>query len=152
MRKPIHILLVGAVSLLALVGILHAQMDDIQEFEGFSVPEFNEKGEMVSQLFGDYAKVLPGGVIEITNLKIEFYKLEQVVMTVTAPACTYNQDLGTASSKSDVRIEREQLIVTGTGFSWDVKDQNVHIFKNARVELADIRHRDMITPPLGDTP
>ena len=45
----------------------------VQTVTGFRVPDYDEDNNLKSQLFGDFAKVLPNGVIEITQLKIDFY-------------------------------------------------------------------------------
>jgi hypothetical protein len=110
-----------------------------QTVTGFRVPDYDEENNLKSQLFGDFAKVLPDGVIEITGLKIDFYQEGEVGMTVTAPHCKYNQRRGLAESDSDVRIERENMVVTGIGFIWSGKEESFLIRQKAKVVLKDVR-------------
>lgn len=110
-----------------------------QTVTGFRVPEYDESNNLKSQLFGDFAKVLPDGVIEITGLKIEFYQDGEVGMTVTAPNCRYDQKGGRAESESDVRIARENMVVTGVGFQWVGKDEQFKILNKAKVVLKNAR-------------
>ena len=109
-----------------------------QTVAGFRVPEYDENNQLKSQLFGDFAKVLPDGIIEITQLKIDFYSEGKVEMTVTAPQCTYRQKEGKAESDADVRITREDMVVTGRGFAWNGRDEKFEIFKDAKVVLKGV--------------
>ena len=127
-----------AASLLA--SHVHAQnTGDVQTVSGFRVPSYDQNGEMTSQMFGDYAKILPDGYVEIAQLKMEFYSNEGTNritnMRVTSPRCIYNRTRGTAVSDSDVRIARDDMVVTGTGFLWNNEDQFLKITQNAKVVL-----------------
>ena len=123
-----------AVALLALAARAQT-VDNAQTVSGFRVPDYDDKGNLKSELFGDYAKVLPDGVIEITQLKIDVYNKGAVDMTITAPKCAYNQKEGAAKSDSDVRISRENMVVTGTGFTWTGQNERFEILSKAKVVL-----------------
>ena len=125
--------------LLAVVAAGWAEESSVQTVAGFRVPEYDEKNQLKSQLFGDFAKVLPDGIIEITQLKIDFYSEGKVDMTVTSPRCTYKQKEGMAESDADVRITREDMVVTGKGFAWSGRDEQFRIFKEAKVVLKGAR-------------
>ncbi len=112
-----------------------AQEQAGQTVSGFRLPEYDEQNHLKSELFGDFAKVLPDGIIEITGLKIDFYQDEKVDMTVTSPRCVFNQEKGQAQSDSEVRIARDNMVVTGVGFSWNNSDGRFQIFKQAKVVL-----------------
>jgi hypothetical protein len=125
--------------LLAAVAAVWAEESSVQTVAGFRVPEYDENNRLKSQLFGDFAKILPDGVIEISQLKIDFYSDGKVDMTVTAPRCTYKQKEGTAESDADVRITREDMVVTGKGFAWSGRDEQFRIFQEAKVVLKGAR-------------
>jgi hypothetical protein len=125
--------------LLAVVAVGRAEESGMQTVAGFRVPEYDESNRLKSQLFGDFAKVLPDGVIEITQLKIDFYSDGKVNMTVTAPQCAYKQKEGIAESAADVRITREDMVVTGKGFAWNGRDEQFQIFKEVKVVLKGVR-------------
>jgi lipopolysaccharide export system protein LptC len=127
--------------MLGSVGTLSAQESDVQTLSGFSVPEYDENGNMTSQLFGDYAEFMPNGMVRITNLKIEFYEEGEVEMRVTAPQCTYNEKKKMAESESSVRIARGNMVVTGTGFRWRAGNERLEITSNARVVLKNLRKK-----------
>ncbi|MBU0679658.1 MAG: LPS export ABC transporter periplasmic protein LptC [Verrucomicrobia bacterium] len=109
-----------------------------QSLSKFKVPEYDDDYNLKSQLFGDFAQFREDGLVEITNLKIEFYRAGIVKMEVSAPSCLYNRDSKEAESESSVRIERENLVVTGTGFTWNPKGQTFHILSNAKVVIKDV--------------
>jgi len=114
----------------------------VQSVTGFRVPEYDEDNNLKTEIFGDFAKVLPNGVIEITKLKIDFYEKGEVGMTVTAPQCTYDQQRGTADSDAGVRIFRKNMVVTGVGFSYNQKEETFKILNKAKVVLKDA-HKHM---------
>lgn len=114
---------------------VRAEDANVQTVSGFRVPQYDDNNNLKSQLFGDFAKILPDGVIEITQLKIDFYSKGVVAMTVTAPYCAYHQKEGMAKSDSEVRIARENMVVTGVGFAYNGDDETFEILSQAKVVL-----------------
>ncbi|HRZ11450.1 MAG TPA: LPS export ABC transporter periplasmic protein LptC [Kiritimatiellia bacterium] len=110
-----------------------------QTVSGFKVPDYDQNNNLKSVLYGDFARVRPDGIAEITNVKLEFYKEGAVEMTVTSPRCVYNQKDGTARSDADVEIVREGLKITGKGFWWGAKQERFEIYSKARVEIRGAR-------------
>jgi hypothetical protein len=127
--------------LLAFAAPGWAAEESEQTVTGFRVPEYDENNQLKSQLFGDFAKVLPDGVIEITQLKIDFYSDGKVDMTVSSPKCTYKQKEGMAESEAEVRIARDNMVVTGRGFAWNGRDEKFQIFNEAKVVLKESRQQ-----------
>jgi len=107
------------------------------QIKGFRVPNYDTNSIMNSQIFGEFARVLPDGNVEITNLKIEFYSYkgeERITdMTITSPLCYFNRPNGVAISDQDVRISRDDLVVTGKGFIFHNAKQELKILSNSRV-------------------
>lgn len=113
-----------------------AQTTDIgQTVTGFRMPNYDEQNNLKSVLFGDFARVRPDGLIEITNLKIDFYEEGRVNMTVTSPQCLFNRAESTARSDGPVRIQRDNLLITGTGFWWSAREERFEIYAQSRVEI-----------------
>ena len=115
----------------------YAADEDAQTVTCFRVPEYDEQNNLKSELFGDFAKILPDGVIEITKLKVDLYSDGKIDVTVTAPKCKYDQKNSTADSDSEIRIARENMVVTGVGFTFNSHDQRFQIMKQARVVLKE---------------
>lgn len=115
---------------------------------GFSAPSFNRDNLMTSRLFGDFAKIMPNGYAEITGMKVEFYGYDKVTsnrvttMTVTSPQCVYHRERKAAASQEPVRIERSDMVITGTGFVWENEKEVMQILHNSKVVLHNAR-RDM---------
>jgi len=101
----------------------------------FRVPEYDAKGRLVYQILGSSAKWLSNGDIDVTNLRLEVYRDGEVDATVTTSQCLVNRAKGTATSEQAVRIERDDMIVTGIGFRFDAKTQKITIFSKVRLEL-----------------
>lgn len=110
-----------------------------QTVTGFRVPDYDENNNLKTLLLGDFAKVLPDGVIEITGLRIEVYQQGKVAMTVTAPHCRFQQKEGKAFSDGDVRIANEDMVVTGKGFEWANQEEVFKIHSQTHVVLRNAR-------------
>lgn len=110
-----------------------------QTVTGFRVPDYDEENNLKTLLLGDFAKVLSDGIIEITELRIEFYQAGKVTMTVTAPQCRFNQKAGVAESDGEVRIANDDMVVTGRGFEWINSDEVFKIRSDTRVVLRNVR-------------
>ena len=109
------------------------------ELEGFRVPEYNDDGTMKSQLFGERAVLKDGGLVEITDLKIEFYQPGKSNVTVTAPHCNYERESRDAESDGPVKIDMQEMTVTGRGFVCKGQEYRFTILSDAKVVLKDVR-------------
>lgn len=109
------------------------------ELEGFRVPEYNDDGTMQSQLFGSRAVLKEDGLVDITDLKIEFYQTGKSNVVLTAPECTYNRNTKDAESDGPVKIEMQEMTVTGRGFVGKANDYQFTILHDAKVVLKDVR-------------
>ena len=103
------------------------------EVSGFRVPDYDEQGQLRAQLYGGHAEVLEGGVVEITNLKIELYREGRVAMTVFAPHCFFNMETREARSEGRVLVESEMMTVVGRGFTWSAKAGRFEILHDSKV-------------------
>ena len=103
------------------------------EVSGFRVPDYDDQGALRAQLYGGHAKVLEGGEVEITNLKIEMYKDGAVVTTVFLPQCFFNTETHFAKSDGRVLIESEAMTVVGRGFVWSAEGGRFDILHESRV-------------------
>ena len=122
--------------LLLFVGICRAQTMDMgtgMEVSGFRVPDYDEQGQLRAQLYGQHAKVLEGGEVEITNLKIEMYRDGKVVMTVFSPHCFFNMETHQARSDGRVLIESGPMTVVGRGFTWSAEAGRFEILHDSKV-------------------
>lgn len=121
------------------------EASDLSRIQGFRVPTYDDEGRMTSMIFGEYAVILPDGMVDITDLRMEFYEKELdasgervVQMEVESPKCFYHRGRGVAVSDSAVKITRDQLVVMGEGFMWNNRDQTLVIISKTRVELTEV--------------
>jgi hypothetical protein len=129
--KKLISILVFAVSLLCYAQ--NMEMGAGMEVSGFRVPDYDDAGQLRAQLYGGYAKVLDGGLVEITNLKIEMYREGKVAMTLFAPHCFFNMETHQARSEGRVLIESEMMTVVGIGFTWSSEDGRFDILHDSKV-------------------
>lgn len=109
---------------------------DYQTIRGFEVPEFDRDNRLRSKLFGDFARILPSGLVDITNMRIEFFDDDRrVEMRVHAETCLYDRVTRNAESDTRVRIARENMIITGEGFTWNAEEGQFDIYEDAKVVL-----------------
>ena len=113
------------------------------EISGFRVPDYDDQGQLRAQLYGEYAKVLEDGDVEITNLKIEMYKDGEVAMTMFAPHCFFNMDTRQARSDGDVLIDSEMMTVVGRGFTWSAEAGRFEIMHDSKVLVKETAQAGM---------
>lgn len=131
---------VWCVVFLWCAGMGRAQ-NEITTLTDFSVPEYDAEGNLASELLGDYADILPNGNVRVRNLRIDSYKNNEVDMSITSPECEYRESEKSASSDADVRIARDNMVVTGSGFSWDASENRLVIKSNVKVVLKNVRNQ-----------
>lgn len=113
-----------------------AQADRAQRIAGFEVPDYDSEMRLRSMLFGDFARIMPGGEVEITNMRIEFYtEDDEVEMQVSSPECVYDRTTSNARSDAEIHIARDNMIIMGRGYVWNAEDGRFEIFNDARVLL-----------------
>ncbi len=121
-----------------------------QEISGFRVPEYDEHGEMTTQLFGDHAEFESGGVVKITTLRVEFYRDGEVFMEVASPWCIYNQKEQTARSDAPLRADMDGTHLTGMGFEMDSASRTVHVLSESKVVVEDVMDQSGGLPSGGE--
>ncbi len=114
-----------------------SQQDLNMEVKGFRVPDYDGKGVMTSQLFGEHAEMQGGGEIKIDGMRIEFYKEGKTAMTVTSPYCFYNQKTREAHSDAPVAADMERMHMTGRGFLLISSNSTVRVYDDSRVRIKD---------------
>jgi lipopolysaccharide export system protein LptA len=151
MKKNCRVWKYAVCLLLALpVPVVQAQMTGV-EISAFRVPEYDAKGEMTSQLFGDRAEVGEDNVVNITGLRIEFYKGSNTVMKVASPYCFYNQKTREAHSDAPIAADMDKLHVRGQGFFLKPGDSTVRILNSSQVTIEDMMQKVKADTPLtGD--
>ena len=134
-----------ALAVVALAWASAQPGDEAQTVSGFRVPSIDKDGNLTSQMFGDSARILPNGLVDIAELRMEFYVRgsvmtnRQIDMRITSPRCLYNRGTGVATSEAPVRIARDNMVVTGTGFRWVGSEERLEIYSEAKVVLKDVK-------------
>ncbi len=130
---------IGAVMLAVAALAALGQLQPGGRMEGFRIPDYDDDGTLRSQLFGDHAAMVSPDLIELQNVKVEFYRGGEVETRITSPHCVYHRRTGVAQSTSTVRIVRGGAVITGHHYRYDHRQQRFMILTNARVVLRDVR-------------
>ncbi len=130
----------------------YAQFERGMVVTGFRVPEYDEKGQLKTQIFGEKAVVVTDSVVDITRLEIETFEDGKVDMRVRAAQCRFDQHTGVATSDQDVRITRRHVIISGTGFRWESEPVRFEIHRDARVVIRMERKEKKQTDTEEPTP
>ncbi len=131
-------------ALLLVCGVAVAQdFETGMEVSGFRIPDYDEQGQLRAQLYGEHAKVLGGGEVEITNLKIEMYRDGEVAMTVFSPHCFFNMETRQARSEGRVLIESGLMTIIGHGFEWSAAAGRFEILHDSKVLVKQAAKADM---------
>ncbi len=116
-------------------------MED-REINDFRIPEFDANGVLKSEIFGKKAKMLADNKIRITDLQIIMYKKRQATSTtnevdavLSSDHCTVDQKTKDAFSNADMKIVRDNVVITGKGFRWSAAVQRIEILNNFRMVM-----------------
>lgn len=101
-------------------------------------PTYDSGGKMTAQVLGESAVVQADGCIKVTGFKMELLDDGVIDVRITADECLYRPKEGSASSESNVVVERKNLVISGRGFTWSAEDHVVQIRENTRVVLRNI--------------
>lgn len=118
--------------------------DELMPIEGLILPlQHYEDGTIKVQLKAGHAEVPEQGDIQALNTRVEFYTEEgNLDGLIMAGKCRYSRQKGIASSESKVRIEKGQLVITGTGFKWNAGEQVVRLMDNVKVVMSPLLTRE----------
>ncbi len=131
--------------LLLLVFIVGARMTIAQQLSGmenreiddFRIPEFDANGVLKSEIFGKKAKMLAENKIRITGLQIVMYKkrletgaTNEVEAVLSSEHCTVDQKSKDAFSNAEMKIVRNNIVITGKGFRWSAGNQRIEILND----------------------
>ena len=118
----------------ALCGFAGAQ-EEGTALGDFRVPQYDEQGQMTSQLFGEHAEMGSGSLVKIEGVRVEFYRDDEVFMTVESPRCLYDRKSRKVNSEAPVSADMEGFRLTGTGYVLDVDGRTVQVLKESRLVL-----------------
>ena len=127
---------VWVAGVLLLAPCVQAQEEGM-EIGGFRVPQYDDQGQMTSQLLADKAEQASDGMVKIEGVRIEFYRDGDVFMEVASPRCLYDQNSRKVNSDAPVSAEMDGMLLTGTGYLMDVEARTVQVMNDSRVVFAD---------------
>ena len=105
--------------------------------EKFEVPDRDENGNLKWKLDGERAVIRPDGLMDIQNARAEFYTSNKVDMVFSSPTCVLDRANNHATTDDHVRIDRENMVVTGIGGEWDGNKSSMVIRSNVCVIITN---------------
>ena len=119
--------------------MLDDYMETGMEVAGVRAPYYDDEGNLQAQLYGGYAKVLEGGVADVTNLRIDIFEDKKVLMSIFAPQCyTQIEELDgqktlTVYSDGYVLIDMDEMTISGKGFRFTSEQNQFEILHDSKV-------------------
>ncbi len=119
--------------------MLDEYMETGMEVAGVRAPYYDEEGNLKAQLYGGYAKVLEGGVADVTNLRIDVFEDKKILMSVFAPQCftkmeeSDGQKILTVYSDGYVLIDMDEMTISGRGFRFSSAQNQFEILHDSTV-------------------
>jgi hypothetical protein len=121
---------------------LGSYMETGMEVTGIRAPYYDDEGNLKAQLYGDFAKVVEGGVADITNLQIDIYQDGEIMMTIFAPQCfskvvepdgDVTKRAFAVYSDGDVLIDMDAMTIAGRGFEFTSENNRFTIHHDSKV-------------------
>lgn len=105
----------------------------------FQVPQYDTNGVMTGMMRGETADIQPDHMTMIATLTMDLFKYTPTGrvtdVRVTSPKCYYQPDRGYAISEDTIRIARDNMIITGSNYVVNSKDERMQINHDAKVVL-----------------
>jgi 3-deoxy-D-manno-octulosonate 8-phosphate phosphatase (KDO 8-P phosphatase) len=114
--------------------------------EKFEVPERDDDGNLKWKLLGERALIRSDGLMDIQNARAEFYTSNKVDMVFTSPTCLLDRANNHATTTDPVRIDRENMVLTGIGGEWDGNTTSMIIRSNVCVVITNSQHNLEVQP------
>ncbi len=109
----------------------------------FQVPQYDTNGVMTGMLRGNDANIYPDRMAEISGVRMDIFRNtltgRVADVRVTSPKCFYHADKGYAVSEETIRIARDNMIITGSNYVINSKDQRMQINHDAKVVLLGVQ-------------
>ena len=83
------------------------------------MPERDENGNLKWKLNGARATIRPDGLLNIQNARAAIYTSNKVDMVFSSPTCLLDRVNSHATTDDHVRIDRENMVLTGIGGEWN---------------------------------
>jgi 3-deoxy-D-manno-octulosonate 8-phosphate phosphatase (KDO 8-P phosphatase) len=115
--------------------------------EKFEVPERDDNGNLKWKLIGERAVIRPDGLMDIQNARAEFYTSNKVDMVFSSPTCLLDRMNNHATTDDHVRIDRENMVVTGVGGEWDGSNSLMVIRSNVVVVISNGQQQILMEQP-----
>ena len=98
--------------------------------------DYHPDGRIKTQVTAGSARISAEGPVDATDVRVEMYGTNGTVEgRMEAKHCILNREAGTGTSDSDVRVQAQGAVITGTGFEWNAKARTVRILRNAKVVM-----------------
>lgn len=120
---------------------LDAYMEQGTPARGISIPYYDDEGNLQAMFYFDSLKQNTGGILDVTNLRIDAYKDKKVFMTVFSPHCfgkreeVAGQKILSVYSEGDVLIDLTEMTICGRGFSFSTEQNRFEILHDSKVLL-----------------
>ena len=101
--------------------------------EKFEVPQRDANGNLQWKLAGDRATFRADGLMDIRNARAEFYASNKVSFVFTTPLCVLDRANHRAATAAPVRLERENMTLTGIGGEWSGSNTTILIRHNVQM-------------------
>lgn len=110
--------------------------------------EFYESGAVKSQIEADFADIPDEGEVKASNVLAQTFAPDGTVrVSLALENCVVDRGSNIVSSEAGIRLDRDDLVITGRGFEWRMDDEVVEIKNEAKVVM---RHSLRSRWELGD--
>ena len=92
-----------------------------------------ENGQTKTQLTAGSVKSV-GNVVHARDVRVECFTIDNKLdVVILAKECEYSKTDMLVTSKSEIKMIKDGIVLTGTGFKWDGKEQKVDVLTKAKI-------------------
>lgn len=107
----------------------------------FQAPQYDTNGVKTAMLTGKEAVIYPDRMVEISELGLDILRKASTNtdVKVTSPKCFYNPEKGYAVSEDTIRIARENMVITGSNYIINAKEDRMQINHDVKIVFFGMR-------------
>lgn len=142
MRKILCLFLIlGIICPLDLLSEEVQKTSKIEEVKGFTMTLVDKDGTEKAIVNGSTANILPGGTIEIVDVVSRVFDRDNIGgdTLIHSSRGIYNRLQNVVDTNQFVRINRRDMVITGTGLHWEPDKEEMEIHRNVKVEYTSKR-------------
>jgi len=115
----------------------------IEQVKGFTMTLLDKNGKAKALISGSMSEILPNGNIKILDAAARVFNIGESTLIHSSEA-VYDRKDNIIHTERFVRIDRRDMVITGTGLRWEPDNAWIQLYKDVKLEYSNKRRENSI--------